>query len=94
VKPFIPVNCPTIPENILESELFVIKRGLYRSKPGYEGSLWTRNGGTLLLDEIGDLSTTLQAKLLRVLEEKEIKPLGIQNLTRSMSGSSLNQSVS
>ncbi|NWF93054.1 MAG: sigma-54-dependent Fis family transcriptional regulator [Syntrophaceae bacterium] len=76
-KPFIPVNCPTIPETILESELFGYKKGAFtgaaQDKMGLFG---TADGGTLLLDEIGDLPTMLQAKLLRVLEEKEIKPLG------------------
>jgi DNA-binding NtrC family response regulator len=77
VKPFIPVNCPTIPENILESELFGYKKGAFTgATQDKKGLFGTAHGGTLLLDEIGDLSTTLQAKLLRVLEEKEIKPLG------------------
>jgi transcriptional regulator with PAS, ATPase and Fis domain len=77
MKPFIPVNCPTIPENILESELFGYKRGAFTgASQDKKGLFGTANGGTLLLDEIGDLSTMLQAKLLRVLEEKELKPLG------------------
>jgi DNA-binding NtrC family response regulator len=76
-KPFIPVNCPTIPENILESELFGYKKGAFTgANQDKKGLFGTADGGTLLLDEIGDLSTMLQAKLLRVLEEKEIKPLG------------------
>ncbi len=77
MKPFIPVNCPTIPENILESELFGYKKGAFTgANQDKRGLFGTATGGTLLLDEIGDLSTMLQAKLLRVLEEKEIKPLG------------------
>jgi len=77
IRPFVPVNCPTIPENILESELFGYKKGAFTgATQDKKGLFGTANGGTLLLDEIGDLSTMLQAKLLRVLEEKEIKPLG------------------
>lgn len=77
VKPFITVNCPTIPENILESELFGYKKGAFTgANQDKKGLFGTANGGTLLLDEIGDLPTMLQAKLLRALEEKEIKPLG------------------
>lgn len=77
IRPFVPVNCPTIPENILESELFGYKKGAFTgATQDKKGLFGTANGGTIFLDEIGDLSTMLQAKLLRVLEEKEIKPLG------------------
>jgi len=77
VKPFIPVNCPAIPENILESELFGYKKGAFTGATHDKKGLFeAANGGTLLLDEIGDLPTILQAKLLMVLEEKEIRPLG------------------
>ncbi len=76
-KPFVAVNCPAIPENILESELFGYRKGAFTGAThDKEGLLATAEGGTLFLDEIGDLSPTLQAKLLRVLQEKEIKPLG------------------
>lgn len=76
-KPFVPVNCPAIPESILESELFGYKKGAFTGAThDKKGLIEAANGGTIFLDEIGDLPHPLQAKLLRVLEEKEIKPLG------------------
>jgi transcriptional regulator with GAF, ATPase, and Fis domain len=76
-KPFVTVNCPAIPENILESELFGYRKGAFTgAEHDKEGLFETAHGGTLVLDEIGDISPMLQAKLLRVLQEKEIKPLG------------------
>ncbi len=76
-KPFVAVNCPAIPENILESELFGCKKGAFTgANQDREGLFQTADGGTIFLDEIGDLSPMLQAKLLRVLQDKEIKPLG------------------
>ncbi|MBU0970949.1 MAG: sigma-54 dependent transcriptional regulator [Proteobacteria bacterium] len=75
--PFIPVNCPTIPEHILESELFGYKKGAftnaYRDKVGL---FQAADRGTIFLDEIGDVGPSIQTKLLRVIQEKEIKPLG------------------
>lgn len=76
-KPFLIQNCSAIPENLLESELFGYKKGAFtganNDKPGlFEAA----NGGTVFLDEIGDMDVNLQAKLLRVLQENEIKPLG------------------
>ena len=75
--PFVKVNCAAIPDNLLESELFGYVKGAFtgadRDKPGrFELS----DGGTIFLDEIGDLPLALQAKLLRVLEDKEFYPLG------------------
>ena len=76
-KPLVAINCPAIPENILESELFGFRKGAFTGAThDKEGLFATAEGGTLFLDEIGDLSFALQAKLLRVLQEKEIKPLG------------------
>ena len=76
-RPFIAVNCPAIPENILESELFGYRKGAFTGAAESKGGLFqAAEGGTILLDEIGDISMALQAKLLRVLQEKEIKPLG------------------
>jgi len=76
-KPFVKVNCAAIPENLLESELFGYVRGAFtgaeRDKPG---RFQLADGGTIFLDEIGDLPQSLQAKLLRVLEDKEFYPLG------------------
>ena len=76
-KPFVAVNCPAIPENILESELFGYRKGAFTgANSDREGLFQAAQGGTLLLDEIGDISPSLQAKLLRVLQERELKPLG------------------
>jgi len=76
-RPFISVHCPTIPENILESELFGYKKGAFtnavQDKPGLFQEACK---GTIFLDEIGDVGPSIQTKLLRVLQEKEIKPLG------------------
>lgn len=76
-RPFIAVNCPAIPENILESELFGYKKGAFTGAVNdKDGMFQASDGGTIFLDEIGDLSSALQAKLLRVLQEGEVKPLG------------------
>lgn len=76
-KPYIPINCPTIPEHILESELFGYKKGAftnaYRDKTGL---FQEADHGTIFLDEIGDVGPSIQTKLLRVIQEKEVKPLG------------------
>ncbi len=82
-QPFIAVNCAAIPDNLLESELFGFERGAFsgadHAKPGlFEAA----HGGTLLLDEIGDMPLALQAKLLRVLQEGEIRRLGSTRSTR------------
>jgi len=76
-KPFVAVNCPTVPENILESELFGYKKGAFtHASQNKIGLFQEAHKGSIFLDEIGDISHTIQTKLLRVLQEKEIKPLG------------------
>lgn len=76
-KPFIKVNCAAIPENLLESELFGYEKGAFtgavKNKPG---KFNLANGGTIFLDEIGDMPKTMQVKLLRVLQEKEFESVG------------------
>lgn len=76
-KPFVKINCATIPENLLEAELFGYVKGAFtgadRSKPG---RLELADGGTVFLDEIGELPLSLQAKLLYFIQEKEFSPLG------------------
>jgi PAS domain S-box-containing protein len=76
-KPFIAVNCAALPDTLLESELFGYKAGAFtgatKNKPG---RFALAQGGTILLDEIGDISPALQVRLLRVLQEKRIEPLG------------------
>jgi DNA-binding NtrC family response regulator len=76
-RPFIAVNCPTVPEHILESELFGYKKGAFtHATRDKQGLFQEAHRGTIFLDEIGDITPTIQTKLLRVLQEKEIKPLG------------------
>ena len=75
--PFVALNCGAIPEGLLENELFGHTRGAYTDAREAKMGLFTQaDKGTLLLDEIGDTSPALQVKLLRVLQEKEFKPLG------------------
>jgi DNA-binding NtrC family response regulator len=76
-KNFVPVNCPALPEHILETELFGYVKGAFTdAKQDKPGLFQEAQGGTLFLDEIGDLPINLQTKLLRALQEREIKPLG------------------
>jgi DNA-binding NtrC family response regulator len=76
-QPFVVVNCPAVPENILESELFGYRKGAFtHATQNKIGMFQEAHGGTIFLDEIGDISNPIQTKLLRVLQEKEIKPLG------------------
>jgi len=75
--PFVAVNCPTVPEHILESELFGYKKGAFtHATQNKTGLFQEARNGSIFLDEIGDITPTIQTKLLRVLQEKEIKPLG------------------
>ena len=77
-QPFIAVNCAAIPEGLIESELFGYKEGAFTGARlgGMIGRLQQANGGTLFLDEIGDMPQELQARLLRVLQERQFSPLG------------------
>ncbi|MBT3237078.1 MAG: sigma 54-interacting transcriptional regulator [Bdellovibrionales bacterium] len=76
-SPFIAVNCGAIPENLLESELFGHKKGAFTdARSDRPGKFELARGGTILLDEIGELSPRLQVKLLRVIQEKEFDPVG------------------
>jgi DNA-binding NtrC family response regulator len=75
--PYIPVNCPTVPEQILESELFGYRKGAFtHATRNKRGMFHEAHNGSIFLDEIGDISPVIQTKLLRVLQEKEFKPLG------------------
>ncbi len=76
-KPFVSVNCAALPETLLESELFGYEKGAFTGAGGRKmGRFQLADGGTLLLDEVGDLSPLAQAKLLRVLQAGEFEPLG------------------
>ncbi len=76
-KQMITVNCPALPEHILESELFGYSRGAFTGATSAKKGLFlAARGSTILLDEIGDIPVSIQTKLLRVLQEKEIRPLG------------------
>ncbi len=76
-KPFVPINCGAIPKELLESELFGHEKGAFthaiRSRPG---RFEVADGGTIFLDEIGEMDLSLQVKILRVLQEKEIERVG------------------
>jgi hypothetical protein len=75
--PFVCINCPAIPDSLLESELFGFERGAFTgAASAYDGTLRLAHGGTLFLDEIGDMSLSAQAKILRVVEAKEVHRLG------------------
>lgn len=76
-KNFVPVNCAAIPDELLESELFGYVKGAFTGATASKiGRVQYADGGTLFLDEIGDMKPSLQAKLLRVLQEREFEPLG------------------
>ena len=76
--PFVALNCAAIPESLIESELFGYRSGAFTGarKEGMKGKILQSSGGTLFLDEIGDMPVGLQTRLLRVLEEQEVIPLG------------------
>nr|WP_315402354.1 sigma-54-dependent Fis family transcriptional regulator [uncultured Duganella sp.] len=78
MSPFVAVNCASIPETLIESELFGYEDGAFTGarKKGATGKILQANGGTLFLDEIGDMPYSLQARLLRVLQERVVTPLG------------------
>jgi transcriptional regulator with PAS, ATPase and Fis domain len=74
--PFVAVNCAAIPADLLEAEMFGIGKGVATGVAERRGKFQMAEGGTLLLDEIGDMPLPLQAKLLRALQEKEVQPVG------------------
>jgi sigma-54 dependent transcriptional regulator, acetoin dehydrogenase operon transcriptional activator AcoR len=79
-KPFVAMNCAAIPETLIESELFGYREGAFTGAraQGAQGKLLQSSGGTLFLDEIGDMPLSLQSRLLRVLAEREVVPLGAE----------------
>jgi transcriptional regulator with PAS, ATPase and Fis domain len=83
-KPFVSVNVAAIPETLIESEFFGTAPGAYTGadRRGREGKFRIADGGTLFLDEIGEMPLQLQAKLLRVLQEREIEPLGSDKISK------------
>ncbi len=82
-RPFVTVNCAAIPESLLESELFGYTRGAFTGAvQSHVGRIQSAQGGTLFLDEIGELPLSLQAKMLRFLEQKEVQRLGSTTVDR------------
>lgn len=81
-QPFVALNCAALPESLVESELFGIDKGVATGVDSRMGKFEEANGGTIFLDEIGDLSLTSQAKILRVLQEGEVERLGRRKKTK------------
>jgi DNA-binding NtrC family response regulator len=75
-RPFVPVDCGALPESIIESELFGNERGAFTGATGAIGLFRVADGGTLFLDEIGEIAQSVQAKLLRALQQREVRPVG------------------
>jgi PAS domain S-box-containing protein len=83
-KPFVAINCSALPDNLLESELFGYKAGAFTdAKKDKPGKFAQAEGGTIFLDEIGDISAAMQVKLLRVLQERVYEPLGATTTVKS-----------
>jgi len=82
-RPFIVVNCAAVPDSLIESELFGFESGTFTgaARGGRPGKFELAHGGTIFLDEVGDMSLTMQAKVLRVLEQKEIQKIGASRTT-------------
>ncbi|MDR3384393.1 sigma-54-dependent Fis family transcriptional regulator [Cupriavidus basilensis] len=83
-RAFVAINCASLPENLIESELFGYRAGAFTGaqREGRRGKIIQANGGTLFLDEIGDMPMTLQSRLLRVLEERQVSPLGSETVVK------------
>ena len=77
---FVAINCASLPESLIEAELFGYRAGAFTGaqRTGRRGKILQADGGTLFLDEIGDMPLDLQARLLRVLEERQVTPLGAE----------------
>ena len=73
---FVPVDCGALPETIIESELFGHEKGAFTGAVGSSGLFRMADSGTLFLDEVGEIPLSVQAKLLRALQNKEVRPVG------------------